>query len=102
MKSSRPSEKPEPLTGEVLPPKPEPATYEELADFLTAHGVKPPRPKSYRSLKAALSAIVTHEAGLDGTGHSTASNRPPAFSHTIEAKGGVRCSRPCDCWVLGR
>ena len=61
MPSSLPSPKPEPLTGEVLDPKPRPATYEELAAFLTAHGVKPPRPKSYRSFKAALSAIVAHE-----------------------------------------
>jgi hypothetical protein len=63
---------PKPLEGEVLPPKPEPATYEELADFLATHGVKPPRPKSYRSFKAALSAIVAHEIGLAGTGDSSA------------------------------
>jgi hypothetical protein len=68
-KSSLENPTPKPLTGEILP-KPEPATYEELAAFLTAHGVQPPRPKSYRSLKAALSAIVAHEIGLAGTGDS--------------------------------
>jgi hypothetical protein len=62
-KSSHLSPKPDPapLEGEILPPKPEAASYEELADFLAAHGRKPPRPKSYRSFKAALSAIVAHE-----------------------------------------
>jgi hypothetical protein len=62
-KSSHPSPTPDPapLEGEVLAPKPPPATYEELADFLESHGRKPPRPKSYRSFKAALSAIVAHE-----------------------------------------
>jgi hypothetical protein len=70
---SCPGPDPAPLDGEVLPPKPKTATYEELAAFLTAHGVKPPRPKSYRSFKAAaLSAIVAHEAGLDDTGDSSA------------------------------
>ena len=59
------STEPKPLKGEVLPPKPKPATYEELADFLAAHGRNPPRPKSYRSFKAALSAIVAHEIRTD-------------------------------------
>ena len=76
MKSSPmdPSPKPDPapLTGEVPPPKPEPASFEELSAFLTAHGRKPPRPKSYRSFKAALSAIVAHETGLSGTSDSSA------------------------------
>jgi hypothetical protein len=63
---------PAPLTGEILDPDPPPVTYDELAAFLTAHGVNPPRPKSYRSFKAALSAIVAHEAGLDGTSDSSA------------------------------
>jgi hypothetical protein len=49
----------------------EPASFEELAAFLTAHGRKAPRIKSYRSFKAALSAIVAHEIGLAGTGDST-------------------------------
>jgi hypothetical protein len=71
MKSSHGPD-PKPLEGEILPPKPKPATYEELAAFLTAHGVKPPRPKSYRSLKAALSAIAADEAGLADTGDSSA------------------------------
>jgi hypothetical protein len=57
---SFPGLKPAPLDGKILPPKPKLATYEELAAFLTAHGVNPPRPKSYRSFKAALSAIVAH------------------------------------------
>jgi hypothetical protein len=70
MRSSR--RNPKPLEGEVLPPKPKPATYEELAAFLRAHGVKPPRPKAYRSFKAAVSAIVAHEAGLYDTGDSSA------------------------------
>jgi hypothetical protein len=63
---------PTPLDGEVLPPQPQPATYEKLATSPTTHGVKPPRPKSYRSLKAALSAIVAHETGLSGTVDSSA------------------------------
>jgi hypothetical protein len=50
-----------PLTGEVLDPEQPPPTYEELAQFLIAHGRKPPRPPSYRSLDAALRAIVAQE-----------------------------------------
>jgi hypothetical protein len=64
--SASPSQKP--LEGEILPPEPPPLTHEELASFLTAHNVKVPRPKAYRSLKAALKGIIAAEAGSDGTG----------------------------------
>jgi hypothetical protein len=60
MKSSRGRKSP-PVIGEVLPPKPEPATYEELAVFLTAHGREVPRPPSYSSLEQAMQAIIANE-----------------------------------------
>jgi hypothetical protein len=52
---------PEPLEGEVLPPKPKPATFEELEQFCAQYGVRVPRPRSYRSVKAAMAAIVARE-----------------------------------------
>jgi hypothetical protein len=33
------------------------------AEFLMLHGVQPPRPKAYRTLDAAMAAIVREAAG---------------------------------------
>jgi hypothetical protein len=64
MKKSRRS-KTEPLDGEILPPaRVSTVTLAEMSplEFLAAHGVKPPRPKAYRSLRAAMRAIITEVA----------------------------------------
>jgi hypothetical protein len=54
--------KPQPLTGEVLPPPAHVsiASVAEMspAEFLAAHGVRPPKVKAFRSLDAAMAAIV--------------------------------------------
>ena len=53
--------KPVPLTGEVLPPAHvSVASVAEMspAEFLAHHGIKPPKPKSYPTLRAAMAAIV--------------------------------------------
>jgi hypothetical protein len=55
----------EPLTGEILPPAHVSiASVAEMspAEFLAAHGVRPPKSKAYRSLDAAPRAIITEVA----------------------------------------
>ncbi len=55
----------EPLTGEILPPAHVSiASVAEMtpAEFLMLHGIKPPKPKPYRSFEAALRAIITEVA----------------------------------------
>ena len=50
-----------PLDGEILPPaRVATASIAELSPeaFLAAHGVAPPRVKSYSSLDAALRAVI--------------------------------------------
>ena len=51
----------EPLTGEILPPAHVSiASVAEMspAEFLAAHGVRPPKVKAFRSLDAAMRAAV--------------------------------------------
>jgi hypothetical protein len=51
-----------PLDGEILPPAHvSTTTAAELspAEFLALHGIRPPKPKAYRSLDAAMRAIIT-------------------------------------------
>jgi hypothetical protein len=53
--------KPVPLEGEILPPAHVSiASVAEMspAEFLAAHGVRPPKVKAFRSLDAAMAAIV--------------------------------------------
>ena len=64
MKKSKRSET-EPLEGEVLPPaRVSSAALDEMspAEFLATHGIRPPKPKAYRSLGVALRAIITEVA----------------------------------------
>jgi hypothetical protein len=46
-----------------LGPEP-PVTFEELESFCRAHGVRVPRPRTYRSLRAAMRAVVAHEVAI--------------------------------------
>ena len=55
----------EPLTGEILPPAHVSiASVAEMSPeaFLAAHGVRLPKPKAYRSLGAAMRAIIIEVA----------------------------------------
>jgi hypothetical protein len=66
MPKSKHSEVDQVLHGEVLAPAHVSiASVAEMspAEFLAAHGVQPPRPKAYRSLDAALAAIIREAAG---------------------------------------
>jgi hypothetical protein len=57
---------PAPLHGEILPPAHlSTVTVAEMspAEFLAAHGIRAPKPKSYRSFDAAIRAIVAEVAG---------------------------------------
>jgi hypothetical protein len=57
--------KPVPLEGEVLPPaRVSTVTVAEMspAEFLARHGIRPPRPKAYRSFDEALRATITEVA----------------------------------------
>jgi hypothetical protein len=54
------------------PPEP-PVTFEELEAFCRAHGVRIPRPRAYRTLRAAMRAIVAYEVGIAAT-----EDTPPA------------------------
>jgi hypothetical protein len=54
-----------PLDGEILPPaRVSTANLAEMspAEFLALHGIKPPRPKAYRTFAAAMRAIITEVA----------------------------------------
>jgi hypothetical protein len=66
MKKSKRSEPDQvPLDGEILPPAHVSAvTVAEMSptEFLALHGVKPPRPKAHRGLRAAMRAIITEVA----------------------------------------
>jgi hypothetical protein len=51
----------EPLTGEILAPAHvSVASVAEMspAEFLAAHGVRPPKPKFYRTFDAAMRAVI--------------------------------------------
>ena len=51
-----------PLEGDILAPAHvSTVSVAEMspAEFLMFHGVQPPRPKAYRSLRAAMRAIIT-------------------------------------------
>jgi hypothetical protein len=53
------------LHGEILPPaRVSTTTVAEMspAEFLALYGIKPPKPKAYRSLDAAMRAIITEVA----------------------------------------
>ena len=61
MPKSKRSKPDQVLHGEILPPAHVSiASVAEMspAEFLMLHGVQPPRPKAYRSLDAAMAAIV--------------------------------------------
>jgi hypothetical protein len=65
MPKSKRSEADQVLEGEVLPPAHiSIASVAEMTpeQFLALHGIKPPKPKSYPTLRAAMAAIVTEVA----------------------------------------
>jgi hypothetical protein len=68
MPKSKRSDADQVLEGEILPPASATiATLDEMspAEFLAQHGIKPPKPKAYRTFAAATRAIITEVVAED-------------------------------------